>query len=178
MDTHSTPISIPGMPRQDGPHELAWSYILDHIYADAFHSGITSLRAYIPTTEICGQLELRSRLSGSRQHVGGESSAVIRVDSFGPEPPRDAVRMYTIRFGVLAPRILRPITQPAKTGWKLDRTLSAFTWKAHMFSIPIRLAGFLRRPDLIDRAQTAMRKFFITEKIVPAFYHLEIWNRQ
>jgi len=162
------------LPRIRGAHELSWSYLLDAMFADAYHAGVTRLLCFLPTAELADAVALRADLT----RPGPGACDCIAIADFagrGITDP-DAKRRYRLSFGILAPRSLRSQTKPPpQTGDPLS-VLSVFTLTARLWGLPLRtysVAHFARRYDL---ASVAMRRRFASTGKVPAFYHLSTWG--
>jgi hypothetical protein len=162
------------LPELTGPHELSWSYILDHIFADAFHARLAHLEVNLPAKSLEAAVRLRANLTPNKAGEKGNGFAALGVTI--SETP-DVKRFYTLRFGSVAPISLRR-TKPYTSSAKLLSHLSIFTLQASLWGIPIRLGSMLNRPDLHDRAIYAMRRAFTSETSTPAYYHLSSWENK
>lgn len=162
--------ALAGLPAPVGAHELAWSYLLDTVFADAYHARLGTLRLALPTACLLDDVQLRAALSQGE----GEGVGVAALAAACP-PVHGARRVYRLEFGVLAPGALRS-TPTATTGLKLERQLSIYSWRARLYGVPMRLNGWRRRPDRQDRVTAAMRRLFACEGRVPAYYHLGVWS--
>lgn len=169
VDIEITP--NPGLSRVVGAHELAWCYIFDAIFADAYATGIRELDFVLPTAALVREVELRAEMTPALPAATGTARAVltnVRAER-GPD------RVYTLHLGLTAGRIpwhsaVRP------TGYVRQSGLSVFTWRARFLGIAIRLAHALDRPALADRTMYTVRKFFIGRRTAPAYYHLSVWG--
>ncbi|MHB1627505.1 MAG: hypothetical protein ACYCVB_03885 [Bacilli bacterium] len=157
------------MPIQ-GPDRMAWNIILDAIFADAFHAGVRELAFFLPFHELAADVELRGELTISE--LGSETALVCTF----PEaiPVVDFDRLYMIDHGGLRLRkrertkwIVQHALQPVKQYW-------VYTWRSRMQGIPIRLAGMLKRPDLVDGAMYRMRLGFVSERATWSYYRLSV----
>lgn len=164
---------VHGLPPLGGAHELAWSYLLDEIVADAFHSRLAAVHFTVPSAALWDEVQMRVRPNPLAAGIGAGAALLAP----GQQPPDDARRLYTLALGVLAPPHLRTHRQdPDMDGWVLERQLSVFTWAARGLGLAIRLATLLESPHLADRASLAMRRTFVNVRVVPAYYHLRIWK--
>ena len=174
MNVTITHAPLPGLPPPTGPHELAWSYILDAVFADAYHAGIAQLQVILPTDRLTEDVEIRALLSRRPETPGGTAVA----DLGGGNPSfAGANRAYLLRFGTLAPRALRSLERSAPEGLTLASNLCCFTPATRLWGIPIRFASAASRPDLVDRAMAAMRRSFGAERDPHAYYQLTTWGR-
>jgi hypothetical protein len=148
-------------PALQGPHQLAWNYLLDKVFADAFHAGVGTLQLTLPSQDLVAEAELRASLTSS----GGDKTARALLGSTNTNSfSKSADTLYFLRYGLLA-GVVRP-NLPASRG----HLLSVFTWQARALGLPIRALG--RSPQLVDRTSFAMRRVFASETFVPAYYHL------
>lgn len=164
------------LPAPVGAHELAWSYLLDAVIADAYGAGLSLLRLSLPAEGLEDEVRLRAALS---RRAKGASRDAIGVALLGAAhlPPGDATRLYCVTFGLLAPRELRTLSVPVAAPWRLADELSVYCLPAQLWGGPIRLASLFNRPDLGDRAMFKMRRLFVRRGRYPAYYHLKIWSR-
>ena len=173
MNVTITHAPLPGLPAPTGPHELAWSYILDAVFADAYHAGVGELQVILPTDRLTEDVEIRAQVS--RRSAPGTRRAVANLA--GGHGDYAAVdRAYQLRFGVMAPGVLRRVGQPRPGGLNQIMNLSCFTLAARLWGVPIRVAHAAKRPDLVDRAMAAMRRSFAAERDPYAFYQLSTWG--
>jgi hypothetical protein len=166
--------SIPGFPPPVGPHELAWSYILDTIFADAYHTGIASLHISLPTKQLYDDVTLRAELSQTTRKNGQHALALLGKDR---NVAGNYGRIYLLNFGATAPRTLQRLSVKDLPGARREYQQSLFSLKARFWGIPIRLAHAMKRPDLVDRAMFAMRRDFAQTEDPYAFYRLSIWSK-
>jgi len=166
---------LAGFPDISGAHELSWSYILDAVFADAYHAGVDRLTCTLPTKALATAVQLRADLTQVVERPAG-GTAVAELTGGAP-PVELPDRLYALSFGAAAPRRLRagPTVRPAMA---LSTSLSVFTLPARLWGVPLRLFAALRRPDLYDRASFAMRRDFARTDHVPAYYHLSVWSRE
>ena len=163
--------ALAGLPAPVGAHELAWSYLLDVVFADAYHARLETLRLALPTASLLGDVQLRAKLSRGK---GGEGVGVASLAALCP-PVEGARRVYCLEFGVLAPSALRSARSKI-AGLQRERQLSVYSWRARLYGLPIRVSGWRERPDRQDHATAAMRQAFTCEGRVPAYYHLGVWS--
>ena len=174
MNVTITHALLPALPPPTGPHELAWSYILDAVFADAYHAGVTDLDVEVPTADLDEDVQLRAELSGQQSEGSSRAVMTCRPDAV---VPNEARKWYRLGFGRLAPAALRtPATAPP-AGWRHRETWGYFTLAARFWGLPIRAAYVLRRPDLADRAMAAMRRRFARPGDRSAYYVLDVWSR-
>mgnify|MGYP001095036867 CR=1 FL=1 len=174
MKTQIEVSALPGFPDVSGPHELAWSYLLDAIFADAYHAQLGILHLQLPSPSLVAGAELRAELSSAREGSSGAGVALLGCDRTVPTGVR---RVYLLRFGRLAPRGLQVLPAPDVTSWRLEHRLSTFTLKAKLWGIPIRVASGVGRPDLVDRAMFAMRQDFSRSGVASSYYRLSTWSQ-
>jgi hypothetical protein len=165
---------IASLPAPSGQHELAWSYILDAVFADAYHAGVGYLKVLLPTAALMGDVEIRALVS--RRMPQPEGRAIADLGG-GKTLARDATRVYSLGFGTMAPRALRRLERNEPTGFTTVSHLSCFTPAARLWGIPIRLARSANRPDLVDRGMAEMRRSFAAERDPHAYYQLSVWGR-
>ena len=168
--------SLAQLPAPVGAHELAWSYLLDAVIADAYGAGLSLLRVSLPVAGLEDEVRLRAALS---RRAEAASPAATGVAFLGAAhlPLGDATRLYRVTFGFLAPRDLRTLPVPVTVPWRLTDELSVYCLPARLWGGPIRAAALLNRPDLGDRAMFRMRRLFVRRGRHPAYYHLEFWRR-
>lgn len=164
---------VPGLPSPDGAHALAWSCILDEVFADAFMHGITDLEMVLPCEALRDAAEIRADLTSGGRTPGGTAAALLTGAHEAPPP---VSRVYVLSFGVVAPRGLRRLRPPVPVGGVPEQTLSVLSWQARGLGIPIRLSGLLKQPNLSDRFMYVMRRRFVAPGHVPAYYHLTTWT--
>jgi len=174
MRTEIAVSALPGFPEVTGVHELAWSYLLDAIFADAYHAQLGVLHLQLPSQVLVSGAELRAALNSSREGSSGAGVAVLGLDRTVPTGVR---RAYLLSFGRLAPRALQVLPASTLPSWRLEHRLSTFTLKAKLWGIPIRLASGVSRPDLVDRAMFAMRQDFSRSGVTPSYYRLSTWSQ-
>ena len=178
---------VPHMPAIVGPHELSWNYILDQIFADAARQGVSDLDLTLPSAPLVEAAQLRASLTSLEREAEGSSRAAAWLtgtkvaaafSKTAPESVSDSAyrRLYTLRFGALAPSSLRHRVHP-RAPWLEDSAMSIFSLPAKLWGLPIRFAYLFKRPDLADRAGFQMRRRFASERAVPAYYHLTTWSR-
>ncbi|PZA06433.1 MULTISPECIES: hypothetical protein [unclassified Meiothermus] len=155
---------LPGFPRLEGAHELAWSYLLDAIFADAYRAGVRRLKVVLPHPELQAGVELRSRLTPP----SGASTALALL---APAPLGQAERIYTLEFGPLAPASLRR-TKPLRPGKEPEQRLYVYTLRARLAGVGMRLPS----PAASDRAWRRVRQSFASPQPAPSFYRLFIWG--
>lgn len=167
---------LAGLPAPVGAHELAWSYLLDAVMADAHRRGLGALRVSVPEASLKADMHLRAALS-RRERQAAEGPGVGAA-LLGSERvlPADATRLYSLEFGLLASGALRRVRTETR-GWRLEEHLSVYCLSARLWGGPIRAAALLGRTDLGDRAMFGMRRAFASKHRHPAFYHLCIWGR-
>lgn len=179
MKVEITISPIPNLPEPTRAHELAWFYLLDAVIADAYHTRLDVLRLSLPSDVLKGEAQLRGELSQDTSGVNGVGGRVgVALLGLKQVLPAEVQRAYVLHFGVLAPRALRRGKISKKMhGWQLEQWLSIYSAQTYLHGLPIRLSLLLRRPDLYDRAMFAMRRDFVSEGRVPAYYHLSTWSQ-
>ncbi len=161
LEVRVVPLPIP---EPVGAHELAWSYLLDWVFADAYHAGVAGLRMTLPSEALVAEAELRAELSGE----GGEGWGVALLGG-GDEPLAGARRVYTLAFrGVVAP--------PPGTGrgWVEEAALYVYTWRARAWGGVMLLASLLGWPSIGDWAWHRVRREFAATRPTLAYYRLSI----
>jgi len=174
VDVHLKVDPLPGYPNPVGPHGLAWSYLLDTVFADAYHANVGSLELVLPSAALEHEVKLRVMLTVPKGAGVGSAVAAFRgaaVERVG------ARRLYTLHYGPLAPRELRRSCPASPVGWVCDKTLFVWTLRARALGASMRLFNGLRQPQLGDRAMFAMRHAFSSPTWTPAFYELKSWRR-
>lgn len=163
---------LPMLPPPLGAHELAWSYLLDAVMADASGAKLGALQVSVPDAALAEEVRLRAELSceGERARLGAAL--------FGAEGaiPTGTTRLYRLEFGVLAPRALRRLRTKVPDGWRCEAQLSVYRVQAKGWGGLIRLGALLGRTDLGDRAVFAMRRSFAAPGHPLAYYHLSVWS--
>jgi hypothetical protein len=159
--------ALPGFPDLEGPHELAWGYLLDRVFADAYRSGVASLRVVLPHPALAEWARWRAEQTpGYRPQGPSPATGFAALDG---SRPQEADRIYALRFGLLAPAALRRRARhPAL--WRLESRLFVYTLPALLAGLPMRLSA----PQLRDLGWLAMRRRFVSERPVAAYYCLEI----
>lgn len=164
---------LPGMPEPNGPHALSWSYLLDAVFADAYHRRLASLRVLVPAAALAAEVEERADVTPPRPDTVGAGVAWLTGAPDAAEGADDGPEArYLLTFGRLAPRVLRSSNGVPDPSMK-DR-LSVYTWRARLLGLSIRLAAMRRRPEAQDRALAAMRRAFACAGDAPAYYHLHL----
>lgn len=148
----------------EGPHELAWSMMLDVIYADAYRHDIGDIRFAVGIDELHEEIALREGFA--RHNTADHAAAWLCKQGVAA----DEHRLYLVE------RVGDSVQIPAK--WALDRTYYVFTWRARWMGVFIRLAQALRQPQWVDKAMYRMRKVFFSERATPSYYKLHIWTRK
>ena len=174
MNVTITHALLPALPPPTGPHELAWSYILDAVFADAYHAGVTDLDVQLPTADLDEDVRLRAELSRGRSEDTSRAAMTCLSDAV---VPTEALKWYRLGFGRLAPASLRTPTPAPPEGWRHQESWGYFTLAARLWGLPIRGAYVLRRPDLVDRAMAGMRMRFARPGNRSAYYVLDVWSR-
>lgn len=162
---------LPALPALAGPHVVSWSYVLDAIFADAYHRRLASLFVAVPSRAIADEVEQRAELSPARSEATGTGVALLAGKNADAPTEPD----YVLAFGRLAPAALRAVN--TSTIRPANAYLSVFTWRARLLGVPIRLAAQLARPHAQDQALAAMRRAFAHAGYVPAYYHLHLRAR-
>jgi hypothetical protein len=154
---------LEGFPSLQGAHQLSWNYLLDKVFADAYHAGVGTLQLTLPSHDLVAEAELRAHLTPAR---GDKTARAILGSNSTNSFSKTADTLYLLRYGLLAGSLFRNHT----AGSRASHLLSVFTWQARAFGLPIRALG--RSPQLVDRASFAMRRVFASDTFVPAYYHL------
>lgn len=162
MELHLRVEALPGFPDLDGAHELAWGYLLDRVFGDAYQAGVGSLTLVLPHPALAEWARWRAEQTPAK----GERTGFAALDG---SRPQGADRVYALRFGLLAPAALRRRGRhPALS--RLESRLYVYTLPALLASLPMRLSA----PRLRDVGWLGMRRNFVSEKPVMAYYCLEI----
>lgn len=154
---------LPGFPDLDGAHELAWGYLLDRVFGDAYQAGVGSLTLVLPHPALAEWAEWRAEQTPAK---GGRRGFAALDGS----RPQSADRVYTLRFGLLAPAALRNRARGVSVTPQVESRLFVYTLPALLASLPMRLSA----PRLRDMGWLGMRCNFVSEKPVAAYYCLEI----
>ena len=160
------------LPAPNGPHELAWSYLLDAIFADAFKQRVAVLHLDLPHDDLYDDAILRTELTPAQPNEHGHAAALLGESQ---DIPDEAARLYTLSFGRLAPRSLQQRQHKTSASYQHVDALSAFSLAARLWGIPIRLAQLAHRPDLHDQTIFAMRRDFSRYGL--CYYRLSTWER-
>lgn len=162
MELHLRVEALPSFPDPVGAHELAWGYLLDRVFADAYHSGVGSLSLVLPHPALAEWAQWRAEQTPAK---GGRSGFAALDGS----RPQSAERVYALRFGLLAPPVLRGRAQRGVIP-RVESRLYVYTLPALLAGLPMRLST----PRLRDVGWLGMRRHFVSEKPVAAYYCLEI----
>ncbi|PYE55648.1 hypothetical protein DES52_10211 [Deinococcus yavapaiensis KR-236] len=169
MNTTFEGVHESAFPAAVGADQLAWSHLLDFIFADAYRQGVSRLRLRGLPTFLEPDVQLRAQLSGR-----GAGREALVLGASHEAPSQGVCRVYTITGGVLASPSLR--WRPMLSNWRRLEVRSVLTWRALAWGIPIRMAYLASRPDLADRAHFAMRRDFAYAGLTPARYTLTVWE--
>lgn len=153
---------LENLPPLQGAHQLSWNYLLDKVFADAFHAGVGTLQLALPSQDLAAEVELRASLTSAR---GNKTARALLGPTSSNNFSKTADTVYLLRYGLLAGTLRQP-----NNGSRVSHLLSVFTWQARALGLPIRALG--RSPQLVDRASFAMRHVFASDTFVPAYYHL------
>ena len=164
---------LKNFPTLMGAHELAWSYLSDAIFADAYHAGLAELHIFLPNEALCSTMTLRAKLS--QGNANSEFGAAL-LNSCN-KIPQNSTRLYLLQFGLLAPSSLRNLPRPTLENWESLKTMNVYTLTTKVWGGAMFLSTKLKRPDFYDKASFAMRPNFASECNVPAYYQLSIWKR-
>jgi hypothetical protein len=157
-----------------GAHELAWSYVLDTVVADAYTQRLAALHFVLPRT-LGDDLALRTKLSTQARQGGGASvGAALLSDTYSV--PMNAARLYTLEIGGFA-AFTYPRPSPPASGWRVVRQLSIYCLPAYLWGVLIRAADLFGSRALSDWAMHRMRRAFARSGRHSAFYQLTIWGR-
>jgi hypothetical protein len=162
-------------PAPVGAHGLAWSYLLDNLFADAYAHNVTTMTVVLPHQGLVALCERRAHLSAQAAlpHAGGTALAQFAPTNAFGELRVD--RFYSLEHGLLAPRHLRT-DQVKRTNWQLDAQLFVLTWQVKLWGAAMKLLNQAQRPQLADRATFAMRRYFASATPTPSFYILRGWS--
>jgi hypothetical protein len=163
-----------GFPAPTDGHNLAWGYILDSVFADAYLQGISELTVWLPRYEISRMAQTRAASMGTRPHKLRLPAAFCRHD-------RAALagisRLYRLQPGTLLrqPTTYRRASIPL-FGWRMEQILYVYTWRAVMWGVSSRVATRVIGNHLADTCHYSMRQAFTSPVVTPAFYVLSIWS--
>lgn len=153
-----------------GAHELAWSYLLDAVFADAYHAGVADLHLSLPDAALLEEVRIRAELTPQVEAARGVAYAFLDNSR---TVPAGTDRLYLLATGMRRPR-------PARSGgarWREVFGLCVYTPRARLWGVAIRWASLRGRPDLVDRATFAMRRDFVATRSPLARYRLSAWSR-
>lgn len=169
LELSITPVAA--FPKLDGPHKLAWQYLLDTIFAEAYHAGVGKLNVSVPSEALVPELELRAELTPAL----GNSVGIAMLGATMSPPPQ-AQKAFTLAYGSLAPKALRTAGTARLEGWQLKQSLYVLTWQVKALGLPMNLLNQWRAPHLADPAMFAMRGSFARSKSTPSYYRLCEWT--
>jgi hypothetical protein len=164
--------SVPGFAIPRGAVELAWTYLLDEIFADAWEANLDELTVFLPGEGLAAAVRLRAGLIPDREGAMGRGIALLAP---GPRPDPGAARTYRCRYGLFAPRALRS-RSVRPDGEIRVRSTNIFTWRARLWGLCMRLGTALRTPALTDLAAVASRRSFVGGR-GPSYCRLSVWTR-
>jgi hypothetical protein len=156
---------IPDYPAPQGAHELAWSYLLDLIFGHAYQAGLSRLKLVLPHKGLVEGAELRASLCQNRKLSTERTGLAWLSDHFVVE---SAHVVYALRYGWLAPRLLRQIVAPQFGA--LESSYQVYTLVSMLAGLGMRSNNSLHS----DRAWLMLRRQFATMHKLPSFYQLEI----
>lgn len=174
MKVSVTIAPLAGLPAPVGAHELAWSYLLDAVMADAYTRELAVLHVVLPQP-LGAAVTLRAKLGTQSPQVSGGRTGVALFGS-SPSLPEGTTRLYRLTFGYLA-SFTSPCPTPLSGSWHLTQQLSIYCLPAYLWGGLIRVANFFGNRALSDWAMYRMRQSFARRYRHPAFYQLTIWER-
>jgi len=168
---------LEGYPQPEGAHGLAWSYLLDNIFADAYAHHLERLVMVLPHEALEPLCHARATLSRSniaeRGKAQGSGLAALTPDV--PASLEEMTRFYSLDYGLLAPSPWRE-HRHTPDDWQLDAQLYVLTWQVKMWGFAMKILNQINRPHLADRATFAMRASFASALPTPSFYELRGWS--
>jgi hypothetical protein len=168
--------SLEGYPQPEGAHGLAWSYLLDNIFADAYAHHLERLVMVLPHAALEPLCQTRAALSVSNVATRGKAQGV-GLAALTPDVPASLAgysRFYSLDYGLLAPSAWRE-RRHTPDDWQPDAQLFVLTWQVKMWGLAMKLLNQAGRPHLADRATFAMRAAFASPVPTPSFYQLRGW---
>lgn len=155
-----------------GPHELAWSVMLDSVFADAFHAGVRNLTVSLSHSDLMDHAKLRAELTPTR---GDRTAILCQTFDMLADPIYDLA--YTIEHGGVLGGAIQKRQLIASHSWTARQQTWVYTWRSRLIGIPIRIANMMGRADQVDRQMRRMRGVFVSRKPTISYYHLTVWER-
>lgn len=168
---------LEGYPQPNGAHGLAWSYLLDNIFADAYAHHLARLVLVLPHAALEPLCQTRAALSVSSVAERGQAQGT-GLAALTPDVPASLTsmdRFYSLDYGLLAPSPWRE-HRHTPDNWQLDAQLFVLTWQVKVWGLAMKLLNQANRPHLADRATFAMRAAFASPTPTPSFYELRGWS--
>jgi len=168
---------LEGYPAPEGAHGLAWSYLLDNIFADAYAHHLERLVLVLPHAALEPLCYTRAALSRSSVAERGQANGA-GLAALTPDVPASLAgydRFYSLDYGLLAPAPWRE-RRHTPDDWQLDAQLYVLTWQVKLWGLAMKLLNQAGRPHLADRATFAMRAAFASPLPTPSFYQLRGWS--
>lgn len=168
---------LEGYPQPEGAHGLAWSYLLDNIFADAYAHHLAHLVMVLPHAALEPLCHTRAALSVSTVAERGQAQGT-GLAALTPDVPASLTgydRFYSLDYGLLAPSPWRE-HRHTPDDWQLDAQLYVLTWQVKVWGLAMKLLNQVNRPHLADRATFAMRAAFASPLPTPSFYELRGWS--
>ena len=201
MRVHCECQPVANYPAPSGAHGLAWSYLLDTVFAEAYHAGVRELRVVLPSAALEPEVWQRAQLSGAAHESAtnadtpAETPAETLVETAtesralawlcpGAVPenafPEQLSYLYTLHHGYLAPAWLRraEFSSPRALAerWVSAPPWYVLTWRVPLWGLLMRLSNQWQQPHWADWAMFTMRHQFMSRAAVPAFYTLRAWR--
>ncbi|MEM7736245.1 MAG: hypothetical protein AAF267_10685 [Deinococcota bacterium] len=175
LQLHTHPVEH--YPAPVGAHGLAWSYLLDNLFADAYARNISNLIMVLPHEGLVPLCKRRAQLSGqpTLSQASGQALAQLVPHDTAKNTTAAIDRFYNLEHGLLAPKNLRT-GRLERPNWQVDAQLFVLTWQVKLWGAAMKLLNQAQRPQLADRATFAMRRQFASATPTPSFYVLRGWS--
>ncbi len=152
------------------PHELAWQYALDMVLAHAYTHRITHLQCVSPWQPIVGLIKPNPGMHVAPNH----DEEAIAFFGVRPTWPLTAQTIYVFNESpVTQLNALRP-----PPPWVLRERYYVYTHRAKVFGLLMRMAQWMRRPDIEDWAVFRVRRNYVSRSPRHASYRLAVWVRE
>ncbi|MEM6430821.1 MAG: hypothetical protein AAF708_16400 [Deinococcota bacterium] len=175
MNLQIQPHPLEHYPAPVGAHGLAWSYLLDNLFADAYARNIANMVIVVPHAGLVTLCERRAYLSRQAPQPHAQGTAFAQLSAQDTAEDAHIDRFYNLEHGLLAPRNLRT-GRLERPNWQVDAQLFVLTWQVKLWGAAMKLANQAQRPQLADRATFAMRRHFASARPTPSFYILRGWS--
>lgn len=167
---------LPDLPAPNGAHELAWSYLLDAIFADAYTHNIGEIHVSLPHQGLKADVQLRAELTSTSRDADGVAVALLGHQRDLAAYRGELTRAYVLTFGRLAPGTLRALSSTQDKTWEAEHSQVALSLSTLLWGVPITLANRTQCPALLDRALLAMRRDFARPLLGLYYYRLRTFQ--